>query len=299
MCHLNFSLIVFEKSVEHQRKPNTSYPRFICPFCKKCTVIQFFSKDGCPKAGQHDIAKGDSLFPYLDYSGLTKKESLVLECQLIDDTKNMVCSFAETEDKLIVSLESQELSVSRLRNYAGNFVKKIGTKEELEKLQKSENLYDVFFALHPFKSFFHYEIVENIVKRFGSGEDQHLMEDYVSKFNDFCRRSVFEVPPNVFHDSDPKPGDKVFSVKFTPEERASLGDIVAVRRKMANILGIDVYALQLCCVTDGCVCLRFLISAQMAQNVSSLSQNQLRALNDIHVRVLKDFSPLEEEELIR
>ena len=262
-------------------------------------MIQFFSKNGCPKAGQHDIAEGDSLFPYLDCSGLTKKERLVLECKLIDDTKTMICLFAETEDKLIASLELEGVSISRLRNYAGNFMKKIGTKKELENLQKSENLYDVFFALHPFKSFFHYEIVENIAKQFGSQEDRQLMEEYVSKFNDFCRRSVFEVPPNVFHDSDPKPGDKVFSVKFTQEEHASLGDVVAVRKKMANILGIDVYALQLCCVTDGCVHLRFLISSQVAQNVSSLSQSQLRALNEIHVRVLKDFSPIEEEVFLR
>ena len=261
-------------------------PRFVCPFCKKCTVMQFFSKAGCPMAAVAQAEKG-SLFPYLDHSTLSRNEKITLESRLIKDTQTMIGLFAETEDTIIYSLSSRKVNVDRLTNLAVNLVKKVGSKEDIDSLKKTVTVEQVFLLLHPFKSFFHYEIIECIVKRFGSEEDQQLMREYVSKFNQFCERSVFEVPANVFHDSDPRPGDRVFSVKFTPEEHASLRDIVAVRTKLAEILDIEVFALQLCSITEGCVCLRFLIAALVVKKIFPLSQSQLSALQDIHVRVLE------------
>ena len=266
---------------------NRSKPRFICPYCKKCTVRQFFSKTGCPQAPKSHSTKNKSLFPYLDHSSLSENEMLVLESRLIQDTRKMICLFAETEDTLINSLKLQNIDVKQLTNFTANLVKKLGTKEDIDNLKKSITLSEVFLLLHPFKSFFHYEIIESIAKRFGNEEDWQLMSEYISKFNQFCERSVFEVPSNIFHDSDPRPGDKVFSVKFTPEEHASLRDIVAVRAKLADILDIEVFALQLCSITDGCVCLRFLISAQVAEEIFPPSQSQMSILSSINVRILE------------
>ena len=217
----------------------------------------------------------------------------------MDDTREMICLFARTEDSLIVSFEDRKINLFRLRNYTVHLVKKVGTKSEIESLEAAKAIPELFYSLHPFKSFFHYEVIESVVKQFGNDDDQQLMEKYVSKFKKFCERSVFEVPPNIFHDSDPKPGDKVFSVKFTPEEHASLGDVVAVRRKLANILKIDVLALQLCCITDGCVCLRFLVSAHVAETIFPMTESQMSALSDIHVKVLEDPGSLEDEDVPR
>ena len=250
-------------------------------------------------ASKIDKSKQDSLFPYLDHSTLTENEQLLLKGKLMDDTTNMICLFADTEDSVLVSLEEQNIGVGRLRNFAEHLVKKMGTKEDIECLRRSASVADVFCALHPFKSFFNYEVIERIAKNFGSKEDRQRIEEYVSKFNQFCERSVFEVPPNIFHDSDPRPGEKVFSIKFTPEEHASLGDIANVRWKLANILGIDILALQLCSITDGCVCLRFLISAQVAEEIFPLSQSVRSALDDIHVRILEGPSHLKNEDQVR
>ena len=122
----------------------------------------------------------------------------------------------------IDSLKSRKVDVKQLSNFVVNLVKRVGTKEDTDRLENSVSLSQVFLLLHPFKSFFHYEIIESIVKRFGNGEDRQLMSEYISKFNQFCERSAFEVPSNIFHDSDPRPGDKVFSVKFTVTRRACL-----------------------------------------------------------------------------
>ena len=253
---------------------------------------------GCPQARQFEKQVGKTLFPYLDFSTLMENERLLLEGQLIDETEKMVSLFADTEDTLIASLESQNVNVGRLRNYVGTYISKHGSKDDLERLNNSRNLYDVFFALHPIKSFFHYEVIEKIVTKFGSDEDRQLMKEYISEFDKFCERSVFEVPPNIFNEGDPKLGDEVFSVKFTPKEHASLGDVVSVRRKLANILNIEVLALRLCCITEGCICLRFLISANVEEKIFPLSQSQINALSNINVRILESYSSLEDEDLL-
>ena len=254
--------------------------------------MQFFSKAGCPKAPSHDSTEGVCLFPYLDDSALTKKEKIVLESRLMDDTQKMIRLFADTENSFIVSLGSKDVDVPSLRNYVGNLISKVGTKEpDRESLKESSTVSEIFCALQPFKSFFHYEIIESIVRVFGSPTDHQLMDEYISKFNEFCERSVFQVPPNIFHDSDPKPGDRVFSVKLTKEGQASLIDVVAVRRRVANILDIEVFALQLCCITEGCVCLRFLVSSQVAEKIFPLSDSKVSALQDIHVTFVEGPSP--------
>ena len=261
-------------------------------------MLQFFSKAGCPKAPQHSSTGGASLFPYLDFSALTSDEKILLESRLTDDTRKIICLFAEMEDSLIVSLSSHNIDIHRLKTFAANIIRRAGTKEEFEMLKQSSTISEVFFALHPFKSFFHYEITEKIARNFGSPTDQQLMDEYIAKFTEFCERCVFQVPPNIFHDSDPNPGDKVFSVKLTKEGQASLMDVVAVRRKFANILNIEVFALQLCCVTEGCVCLRFLVSGHVAEKIFPLSPFQVIALQDIHVRIVDGPNISEKEDQV-
>ena len=260
--------------------------------------MQFFSKAGCPKAPQHNSTEGVPLFPYLDDSALTKKEKIVLENRLMDDTQKMIRLFAETEHSFIVSLSSMDIDVPSLQNYAENVISKMGAKEDIELLKQSSTISRVFYALQPFKSFFHYEIIESIVRVFGSPTDHQLMDEYISKFNEFCERSVFQVPPNIFHDSDPRPGDRVFSVKLTKEGQASLIDVVAVRRRVAKILDIEVFALQLCCITEGCVCLRFLVSSQVAEKIFPLSESKVSALQDIHVTFVEGPSPPANKDLL-
>ena len=260
--------------------------------------MQFFSKAGCPKAPQHRSTEGVSLFPYLDHSALTRNERIMLESRLMDDTRQMILLFATTENSFILSLQSMDIDIPQLRNFAGTIISKVGPEEEVEKLKQSSKISEVFDALQPFKSFFQYEVIEDIVRVFGSPSDNQLMDEYISKFNVFCERSVFQVPPNIFHDSDPNPGDKIFSIKLTREGQASLIDVVAVRKRVANILDIKVFALQLCCIAEGCVCLRFLIAAHVAKKIFPLSQPQVSALQDIQVTVVEGPSPPKNKDVL-
>ena len=281
-----------------EKTPKPKLPvqtRFTCPFCGKCTLMQFFSKTGCLQAAKNKRAEGKSLFPYLDHSALSNDEKQALESQLLDETKRIVFLFANTERLIITSL-TKRVSVGELKNYVGNILILLGSNEDIEYLKKSESLFDVFFSLQPYKSFLNYEILQNIVENFGNDEDQQLMKEYVSQFSNFCQRSVFEVPSNIFHDSDPKPGDKMFSVKLTKQGHALLGDVVSMKKKLAEILKIEVMALQLCSITDGCICLKFLVSGVVAEKIFPLSQLQIISLSEIHVRIQENPFSVDNEE---
>lgn len=278
-----------------QKVETPASPKFICPTCGKCTLKQYLSKAGCPHANKHNSTdtETETLFPFLNPPALSKSDRIMLESRLLKDTNKMIDLFASTENKIINSFVSRKVKIDQLTNFVVHLMTKSGA-QDVDEIKKSVTLPQVFLSLHPFKSFFNYKIIESIVDEFGSDEDRQLMKEYVSKFEEFSQRNIFEVPQHVFHDSDLSPDDRVFVAKFTPEVHATLKDVVAARTKIADILDIEVFALQLCSVTEGCVCLRFSISANMAEKVFPLSQDQIRALHDIKIRVLEDFVSPEE-----
>ena len=53
---------------------------FVCPYCKECSVQQFFFKEGCPKKTRS--LEITNLFPYLDISGLADEDVIDLEDKL-------------------------------------------------------------------------------------------------------------------------------------------------------------------------------------------------------------------------
>ena len=284
-------------NIEKELDSPSAATGFVSPFCSKCSVKTFFSEGGCPHATEQVDSDSKLRFPYLDCLSLNPEEKEILETRLIDDTKEIVTQFADMEDSLIVSLQSQLLDPKRVVNYALNLITKLEMNKEKRQLKNAKSVSEVFIALHPFKSFLHYEIVESIVQKFGSLSDRQLMETYISKFNKFCERSVFEVPSNIFHHSHPKPaGDKVFSVFFTPEEYARLGDVVAVRRKLAKILGVSLHCLRLYKIEKGSVRLSFLIPRKIEKKIFPLSQEKIRALEEVHIIVQPSDEPTDQSQ---
>lgn len=266
---------------------------FLCPFCKKCSIEEFFSKAGCPKAVSC-VTEQQQMFPSLDTNILSKQDREELEAMLVRDTSDMICLFARFRSAMIKSFEAQNLVVKRVVDFVlslgklASIVPKALAEEDEAHLRQAKSILDVFSALLPYTSFFHYRIIEILVVEFGTPEDRQRLELYVSTFNRFCKRSVFEVPQSVFRDAVKKSDGKCFSVKYITEAIPILADVVVVRRKIAEILGISSWSLQLCSITDGCVCLRFWIPSNFADEVLPVSLNQQAALKEIGVRVLEE-----------
>ena len=78
---------------------------FRCP-CEKCS-LESYLEGGCPKSNSIS-------FPYLNIGMLDEDEKEDLTAQLLDDTSEMIASFAKLLDEICVSLERRGVSVERL-----------------------------------------------------------------------------------------------------------------------------------------------------------------------------------------
>ena len=279
-------------STTDQPESTHRQPGFVCPNCGECTLEQFFSEKGCPKAEQK------KLFPFLDMSALEDDAKVDLEQRLIFDTRKMVTKFASFTLFLEQSLEDQEIPLRKivdcvlsLQAFTEDIGLKLLEKKDEEAIQQAQSVTDIFIILRSYISFFNYEIMEHLVEHHGSPDDHRRLEEYLTAFNTFCQRSVFEVPPNVYS-SKSRTDCKVFAVKCTKRVATTLESVQGVRGKMAGILGLTPSSLQLCSVRKGCMELRFLISTAVANRILPVSPAKQLALKEIGVRVLEQDTQL-------
>ena len=273
-------------STTDQPESTHRQPGFVCPNCGECSLEEFFSEKGCPKAEQK------KLFPFLNWASLDEADKIDLEQRLISDTRKMITRFACFISILEKSLEDQGVPLEKvasrvlsLEAFTEDIGQKLLEKKDEEAIQQAKSVPKIFMVLYPYISFFNYEIMEHLVKHHGSPDDHKRLKEYLTAFSAFCQRSVFEVPPNVYS-SKSRTDCKVFAVKCTERVATTLEGVRGVKGKIADVLGLRASSLQLCSVVKGCMELRFLISTAVADRILPVPPAKQRALNEIGVRVL-------------
>ena len=290
-------------STTDQPESTHQQPGFVCPNCGECSLEQFFSEKGCPKAD----SEHKKLFPFLDWASLDEADKIDLEQRLISDTRKMGTRFACFISFLEKSLEDQCIPLEKvasrvlsLQAFTEDIGQKLLEKKDEEAIQQAKSVPKIFMVLYPYISFFNYEIMEHLVKQHGSPDDHKRLEEYVTAFNTFCQRSVFEVPQNVYS-SRSRTDCKVFAVKCTERVATTLEGVRGVKGKIAAVLGLRASSLQLCSVVKGCMELRFILSTAVADRILPVSLAKKLALKEIGVRVLEQDQQLGEnpDDLLR
>ena len=204
------------------------------------------------------------LFPYLDSSKLTKKEQFDLEAKLRRETTAIVTEFAKLTKRMRKSLVDQQVHPKEvLSSVLGIAPSKSSTFPLLETLDVSSvtSVYDIIIHLQlkSYISFFNYDIVEYLINEYGTDEDKAELGEYIRHFQDFCQRSVFEIPQRV-HGHPPKESTQL-AIKVVPKcqwSRFSLGDAKNVQIKIAGELNLpNCASLPLFEISKGCVRLTF------------------------------------------
>ena len=277
---------VLEKSIatvntEHTSQPTTN--TFVCPYCSKCSLEQYLSDEGCPEAS------GKTLFPYLDKTGLSEEDRLVLENTLVSETNDLKTLFAHTDTYIAQNLY---VSVTKVKNFALDLVRDLEQEENEAKIETATTIPEIILALQPYNSYLNYEIIESIVTEFGSPETLAEMQKYVKAFNNFCKRSAFELPINALPKQVSKSNQKILSVKLAKKGLVLLRDAVTVRQILASIFGVKKWVLNLCSIEGGCVCVRFLVPAAVTNKILPLSPTVKSALRDADILTIS----IEEEQ---
>ena len=258
-------------------QPDTNGTSFLCPYCESCSLEQYLSDKGCPKA------TGKTLFPYLNTPNLSEGDRTVLEFSLVSATNNLIMLFAQTDTYIAKNLCADVLIV---KNFALDLVRNLEQERTRAELSRATSIPEIIYALQPYKSFLNYEIIGRIANKFGTPDICDKMQKYVTAFNDFCKRNAFELPVNVLPTKVNTRSEKILSVKLRKKELASIGDTKFAQLNMAKILGVNPWALKICSIEEGCLCVRFLVPAALM--ILPLSPDRKSALRDAGIIISEE-----------
>ena len=250
---------------------------FHCP-CGRCSLESYLD-EGCQYTHSNN-----NLFPYLDVENLDEDIKDDLIQTLTNDLAEIMNCFAELLDKTAVSIGRRgepEVIVERLIIRAlgvGAFdhphIQKPLLKEDEVKLNCSKTVDAAFIILRHHMSFFNFELLQHIInsEELCTHEDRKRMKEYCSKFDKFCRRKVFEVPPDVYGQPRSDCKRKSFVVLMTRhEEERNLICVRAAKHKIATILKLKVSTLHLHRIDEGSLLLVFSVPEFVAQCLFPLS----------------------------
>ena len=254
--------------------------------CGEC-VLKKYLADRCPKAGIKP-------YPYLDMGKLNKASRVDLIAKLESEVEDIGFKFADLMCSTRTSLNDRKVSpkdlaisvLSLKAMQSAAFQKPLVLKDE-DKILSAESVSDILLTLMPYMSFFNYEVLKHIINDLGTDEDRKNMESYLNSFHQFCKRNVFEVPPNVYGQAS-STLESMFAVKLTDSSNDSVTVIKVsnARRRIAKILDINPSCLYLCHVDKGCVELVFLMPTFVAEQVFPLTSSQLADLSDIGISII-------------
>ena len=250
---------------------------FMCPYCSKCSLEQYLSEEGCPEA------TGKTLFPYLNTKELSEEDREELEDTLVSATKDLQDRFSYTDAYVAQNLCADFMEV---KNFALDLVGDLEQKENITLIEDATSIPEIIFALQPYKSFLNYEIIEEVVVAFGSPENCTEMQKYVTAFNDFSRKSAFELPISALSKQWNKRNENILTVKFPKKGFVSLRGILAVRQAVASACEWKNWALNLCSIEDESdvrVALRFLVPAAVMDKNLLLSSAKISAPREVGI----------------
>ena len=222
---------------------------------------------------------------------MTEQEKEKLQCKLLKDTKVLTFKFSDVIHHTIISLNanpniSVKILSSRLASldaYKPIRAQKPLLRDDLEKIGSCKTIDEVFFILRKYYSFFNYGIVQKIITWFGTPADVERLQEYTTKFNQFCERRIFECPPDIFghlHE-----GKNVLVIKteasWDPREETqekTLEQVLELKISFAEILGVEPETLYLCRIDKGCMQLLFRVPSFIEEDVFPLSVEQESSL---------------------
>ena len=214
-------------------------------------------------------------FPYLNVDHLSEGDAKKLVFKLMDDTmevvdrfEDLVCDTFESFDKLDIDFEAFKSNAFTFGEHKLPLPYK---GEHLEQLNAAKSIREIqsFLVRYKYISFFNFGILEKLVQRHGAVEDKKRLEDHLTKFGVYCKRSIFEVPASIIAKVSPGKTDErvkrlILKIneshwfrKVDQPDLFSMDDLYALQRNIARVLGLDPAPLLLCDVRMGCVEITF------------------------------------------
>ena len=259
---------------------------FICP-CGQCSIEQYL-KTGCPPSS----SPNSKLYPFLDTEALTDYERCELIFKLNEETKDILSEFSTLINHMIRSFKEEEIDPQDIKTSLLNCAPQLNSSGILKGTKTVNEIVDALIE-NGYLYFFNYHIAKHLIKQQFKGNascdqttatNHQALEVYETKFNQFCKRSVFEIPQGVFA-QNPSDGE-ILAFKVTSEIATSgfdtgsplpstseissrvlnltLEETIMIQGRIATSLGLkNKWSLVFLSASKGCVELKFSISISL------------------------------------
>lgn len=151
------------------------------------------------------------------------------------------------------------------------------TDVALDRIMNPETkFYQMFCIISRYTSWYNYELLEKIVKRYGDPDLKRRMEKYCTQITDFEDRTSAEVLKNIRF-CEPQ-SDSVSMIAMLPEHQCNqftMGDIRKLKHAKADEARIDRASLRLCIVHESSVKIIFLVPIALAPYLMVSSESPL------------------------
>ena len=242
---------------------------FKCP-CGMCSLRHFL--DGhCPKKG--------SSFPCLNKNKLLISGQQILEQKLIDESDDLKLEFAN----LVLSTKRWLKSESSLSPED----LKIALNNTILCSNNASNFDSIFLILSKSNiwSWFSFRYLKIIIRLCSKDDSElfHEFTEYNQKFEDYCRRSVFECP-NLIASYEPEYHKPLF-VKVADEDGGFSLNYLRKKfeTKLATIIHVEQRDLVLLTYQKGCTQLIYSLPRAVVEKAFPLSQMQIEMLLKVGV----------------
>ena len=221
---------------------------------------------------------------------LSSSEQEELEAILDDDVREMKRQFGylvtktrdSVEERILVGIFATSILALGAYEPAPEERDQSLLDEHREEIMRAESISEIFNILSPYWNYLNHEILEYIVKLYGTSDDNKRMKSYDEELQNFCKRRIFELPLPETGSSNGNalsPKQKKFSVKINVCEDITCKELLRIRKRIAKVLHVKLATLIISCVDAGCVQLTFLIPKFVAQEIFPLSDEQTSALH--------------------
>ena len=230
-------------------------------------------------------------FSSLRVSGLSEMELKEVYCKLCLESAELVCKFNSLCADLYFSLKQQADSkedvvacLMSLDTFEPVFNKSANQPvfgEQKAKLFEARSLFEVWYIISHYHSFFNYYIVEHLIKHLGTDKDKENMASYKKSFTEYAKRRVYECPAKFGYQNQE---DCTVIVKLDKHyDHCTLNQLELLKKKLCELLGLSREALRLCSVEQGCFELTLQSPAFVREIVFPLSSEQEKALTELKV----------------
>ena len=228
-------------------------------------------------------------FPALPAGEKTLHEVNVLDGRLSDESEQLHMQFGDlvvaVRNSLKDRVEVREL-VSTLSEYSFSQQREGISRDYESALRITMSLYDIFDVIRPYYSFFHYRVIELLVKRFGTNEDKERLAEYEKQFKKFCRNRVYKCPADHFG-MEGKFEICLVAKLMDEFKKFTLNAVNKFRTKLCSILSVPDDALRFIGAAEGCVELRFAMFSSLERVIFPLSDQQQERLREEGVMELR------------